>query len=46
MNRNELRTRLRALLFDLEKLTEEFGLVEGDYHQETVSEALYQMEVK
>jgi len=43
MRRGELLVRLRALRFDLEKLTEEFGLVEGSYHQDTVAEALYQL---
>ena len=41
MRQNELIVRLRSLQYDLEKITKEFGLVEGDYHCETVSEALY-----
>ena len=36
-------TRLRALRYDLEKITDEFGLVEGAYHQDTVAEALFQL---
>ena len=43
MRRGELLTRLRALRYDLEKLTDEFGLVEGAYHQDTVAEALFQL---
>ena len=43
MRRGELITRLRALRYDLEKLSNEFGLVEGDYHLDTVAEALYQL---
>ena len=43
MRRAELLTRLRALQFDLEKLTDEFGLVEGAYHQDTITEALFQL---
>ena len=43
MRRGELLVRLRALRFDLEKLSEEFGLVEGEYHLDTVAEALYQL---
>ena len=41
MRRGELITRLKSLQWDLENLTKEFGLVEGDYHCETVAEALY-----
>ena len=41
MRQNELIVRLRALRHDVDKLTEEFGLVDGDYHSETLSEALY-----
>ena len=43
MRRGELITRLRALRYDLEKLSDEFGLVEGAYHQDTVAEALFQL---
>ena len=43
MRRGELITRLRALKYDLENLTNEFGLVEGAYHQDTVCEALFQL---
>ena len=45
MRRAELLTRLRALRFDLEKITDEFGLVEGAYHQDTIAEALFQLAV-
>tara|TARA_Y100000592_G_scaffold10217_1_gene14444 strand:- start:30 stop:179 length:150 start_codon:yes stop_codon:yes gene_type:complete len=45
MRRGELLTRLRALRYDLEKITEEFGLVEGAYHQDTIAEALFQLAV-
>ena len=45
MRRGELLTRLRALRYDLEKITEEFGLVEGAYQQDTIAEALFQLAV-
>ena len=41
MRQNELIVRLKALRYDIDKLTEDFGLVDGDYHSETLSEALY-----
>ncbi len=41
MRQNELIVRLRALRYDIDKLTEDFGLVDGEYHSETLSEALY-----
>ena len=32
MRQNELIVRLKALRYDIDKLTEDFGLVDGDYH--------------
>ena len=31
------------LVEQIEKITDEFGLVEGAYHQDTVAEALFQL---
>ena len=41
MRQNELIVRLKALRYDVDKLTEDFGWMDGDYHSETLSEALY-----